>query len=253
MINHDPPPLPSPPQTQPDADVLAVQPQDAALLQGDHWDAAWGPPPLLPGGVLLLQRGEQATWERGLWPGHGEHGEHPAGPVILLSKRSVFRQRRGLLGWPEGQLRGAPHPLHTHERGQDQRTNTGLTPVQPLITNCTHHTDAIDINIYIFCFCSVILYRSHFYHTFFRGPSKHISGRYFFLLRCHTHYSMSEQGCQTLCYIWGQTSCTSLLRDCLVFVLLYIAKFLLDWADDKINCETDSFDNQKAAKPMVPL
>lgn len=42
-------------QTQPDADVLAVQPQDAANVPRDHRDAAGGPAPVFPGGLLLLQ------------------------------------------------------------------------------------------------------------------------------------------------------------------------------------------------------
>lgn len=121
-------------QVQPDADVLAVQPKDASHLPGDHRDAARQLASHLPGRLLLLQRGEQAARERRLWPGHGEHGEHTTGPVLLLTEGTVFGQRRDHLHGPEGQLRGAPHLLHTHERGKDKRTNTGPAEVQPLLT-----------------------------------------------------------------------------------------------------------------------
>lgn len=120
--------------------MLAVQPQDASHLPGDHRDAAGGPASNLPGGLLLLQRGEQAARERGFRPGHGKHGEHTTGPLVVLAEGAVFGQGRGLLHGPEGQLRGASHPVHTHERGKDQRTNTGPTTVQPLLTYCTHPT-----------------------------------------------------------------------------------------------------------------
>lgn len=42
-------------QAQPNADVLAVQPQDAADVPRDHRDAAGGPAPVVPGSLLFLQ------------------------------------------------------------------------------------------------------------------------------------------------------------------------------------------------------
>ena len=122
-------------QTQPDADVLAVQPQDAADVPGDHPDASQGPPPHFPGRLLLLQRGEQTARERGLRPGHGERGEHPPGPLFVLAEGgALLGQRRGLFFGPQGELRGAPHALHAHERGQEQWTNTSPAPLHPLLT-----------------------------------------------------------------------------------------------------------------------
>ncbi|KAJ8374615.1 hypothetical protein SKAU_G00051950 [Synaphobranchus kaupii] len=69
---------------QPDADVLAVQPQDEAHLPRDHRDDEGRPAPQLPGDVLLLQRGEQAPRDGGLRHGPGEHGEHSPGPLVVL-------------------------------------------------------------------------------------------------------------------------------------------------------------------------
>lgn len=125
------------PQTQPDADVLAVQPEDAPRLPGDHRDAAGGAAALLPGGLLLLQQGEQASGERGLRLGPGEHGEHPAGPVLLLAEGAVLGG--GVARGAPGGLRGPPHPLHTHERRQEQRTDTGPAALQPLLTPWIPH------------------------------------------------------------------------------------------------------------------
>lgn len=122
-----------PVQAQPDADVLAVQPQDAAGVPRDHRDAARGPAPILPGSVLLLQRGEQGPRDRGVWPGPGEHGEHPAGPVLVLPAGGELRQRQWALGGPAGELRGA-RALHAHERWQEKRTNLIVTQIQPFLT-----------------------------------------------------------------------------------------------------------------------
>lgn len=121
-------------QTQPDADVLAIQPQNAAQLPGDHRNAPGGAASHLPGGLLLLQWREQAPGDGGLWPGHGEHGEHSAGSIVLLPEGTVFGQGRGGVHGPEGQLRGAPHPFHTHERWKVKWTNSGAAAVQPLLT-----------------------------------------------------------------------------------------------------------------------
>lgn len=62
-----------------DADVLAVQPEDAPVLLGDHQQHQRGPRPPLQGRQFLLQRGEQAPGHGGAWHGGREHGEHSAG------------------------------------------------------------------------------------------------------------------------------------------------------------------------------
>lgn len=120
-------------QVRADEDVLAVQPQDAAGVPRDHRDAARGPAPVLPGGVLLLQRGEQGPRDGGVRPGPGEHGEHPAGPVLVLAAGGELRQGQRALGGPAGELRGA-RALHAHERWQEKRTNLIVTQIQPFLT-----------------------------------------------------------------------------------------------------------------------
>lgn len=120
-------------QAQPNADVLAVQPQDAADVPRDHWDAAGGPAPVFPGGLLLLQRGEQSPRDGGVRPGPGQHGEHPPGPVVVLPERGELRQGQRALSGPQGELWGAC-PLHTHERWQEKRTNLIVAQIQPFLT-----------------------------------------------------------------------------------------------------------------------
>lgn len=120
-------------QAQPDADVLAVQPQDAADVPGDHRDAAGRPSPDLPGGLLLLQRGEQSPRYGGLRPGPGQHGEHPLGPVVLFPEGGELKQRQRALSGPQGELRGA-RPLHAHERWQEKRENPVVAQIESFLT-----------------------------------------------------------------------------------------------------------------------
>lgn len=123
----------SPTQAQPDANVLAVQPQDAAVVPRDHRDAAGGPAPVFPGGLLLLQRGEQSPGDWGVWPWPGKYGEHPFGPFVVLPEGGELRQGQRALCGPEGELRGA-RSLHTHERWKEKRTNLIVAEIQPLLT-----------------------------------------------------------------------------------------------------------------------
>lgn len=66
-----------------DAHVLAVQPQNASVLPGDHQQPQGRPGGGLQGDELLLQRGEQTS--RHGRAGHGEcgnHGERSSGAVL---------------------------------------------------------------------------------------------------------------------------------------------------------------------------
>lgn len=69
-------------QIRADAHVLAIQPQDASLLPGDHQQHQGGAGAILPWRQLLLQRWEQATRHWGARRGSGEHREHSAGPCL---------------------------------------------------------------------------------------------------------------------------------------------------------------------------
>lgn len=82
------------PQVWADEDVLAVQPQDASVLPGDHQQHQRRSGSPLPGSKLLLQWGEQTAGHGGTWHGGGEHGEHSTGPCIYKAAayccRSTF-------------------------------------------------------------------------------------------------------------------------------------------------------------------
>lgn len=177
------------PQAQPHADVLAVQPQDAADVPGDHRHAAGRPAPHLPRGVLLPQRGQQSPGDGGVRPGPGQHGEHPSGPVVVLPEGGEPEQRQRPLGGAEGELRGA-RPLHTHERWQEKRENTVATPIQPFLTLAVGRKTLLFL-----CRFGMI-----FLEEPFRKKHKRISGLVlFFLLPCVSR--MDGQGVQILFFI----------------------------------------------------
>ena len=121
------------PQHRPDADVLAVQPQDASNLPGDRGPAQGWPAPQLSRSVLLPQRGEQGARERGAGNGVWGHGERAPGPVLARAERGG----RGP-GWRVGAGAKAKlwraHPLHPHERGQEKRTDSDFAPVKSFLT-----------------------------------------------------------------------------------------------------------------------
>ena len=121
------------PQYRPDADVLAVQPQDASNLPGDRGPAQGRPAPQLSWGVLLPQRGEQGAREWGAGNGVWGHGERAPGPVLACAERGG----RGP-GWRVGAGAKAKlwraHPLHPHERGQEKWTDSYSAPVKSFLT-----------------------------------------------------------------------------------------------------------------------
>lgn len=108
--------------------MLALQSQNEARLPGDHRDAPGGSASLVSGGLLLLQRGEQAARDGRVRHGPGEHGEHPSGPFLVLSEGVLSRWGRGLLRGPSRELRGA-RAVHAYERRQEKRTHLIPTPI----------------------------------------------------------------------------------------------------------------------------
>ena len=121
--------------------MLAVQPQDAAFVPGDHKQRQGRDGGGLPGGLLLLQRGEQAAGAGGAGPGAREHGERAAGPLGLLGLPAAARQTLRTQGrerpgpgraGPEGQLRREA-ALRAHERGPQERARPAAAPVLHLL------------------------------------------------------------------------------------------------------------------------
>lgn len=111
--------------------MLALQSQNEAHLPGNHRDAPRGSASLVSGGLLFLQRGEQAARDGRVRHGHGEHGKHPTGPVLILSEGELSRRGRGLVRGPARELRGA-RAVHAYER-QEKRTHLISAPIQPLL------------------------------------------------------------------------------------------------------------------------
>lgn len=120
-------------QHWPDAHVLAVQPQDEANLPGNCQPAEGWPPPQLSRGFLLLQRREQGSREWGAGDGIRGHGKCPLGSVLSLSQGR---------GWgPGGRVHSEhqtdlwwTHPIHPHERGQEEWACTHPAQVKPFLT-----------------------------------------------------------------------------------------------------------------------
>ena len=77
---------------------------------------------------------------------------------------------------------------------------------------------AIDLNIFLFFV--VILYRSHFYHSLIRRQSVHISGPYFSPQMPQTHYSTSKHGRQKdTFFVFKDEPPVSLLFMIVVYIL----------------------------------